>query len=281
MKMPFVKATTVRLDIVALVLLTFALRLLANEPQDRKTTSDQPTRGAEASGQVTLLNFDELAVDNVTGNALGRYPADHYRKLGLLIGTCDLVAVNLAEKIVRLANPVAGFEVLGGRDQPYISPYNFVLAAGGGTHDLLLTFEEPVTSVSVVSDRCIENPEVIRLMILEPIEKELSPTEKEQTATTSPQLEDSSQKSSAKSAKRTQPPRFADFRVLAATEKLDNATRAPDNQLKVELDGRSFRHVLIECTTEQEGFDDLRFTRAVPFKSPGETSIPKDSANRP
>ncbi len=37
---------------------------------------------------------------------------------------------------------------------------------------------------------------------------------------------------------------------------------APNNTLQVELNGKPFHHVVIECTTEQEGFDDLRFARS-------------------
>ncbi len=220
-----------------------------NWAEDSKSAPASP-RAEQSEVETTTLNFDELPADNVVGNAVGRCAVDVYRKLGLLIGTCDLTGVPAVGKTIRLTNPVAGFEVMGGHDQPYLSPYNFVIAAGGGTHDVLLTFEEPVTSVSVMSDRFRERGEVIRLMILEPIE-----------------VPDKASKG------RPGPPRHADFRVLAGVEKLDNAQVAPDNVLAVDLKGQEFQYVLFECTTEQEGFDNLRFTRKKPAKIGAETPV--------
>jgi len=136
---------------------------------------------------------------------------------------------------VKLTAPVPGFEIIGGSDQAAISPWNLILAADGGTHDLLLTFELPVTQVSIVSDRYPETPDVIRLMILEPV--------------------------GADDVDGSSNPNEASARVLAVDEKLDDQVRAPGNILTVHLKGKPFQHVLIECTTEPEAFDNLRFTR--------------------
>ena len=45
-------------------------------------------------------------------------------------------------------------------------------------------------------------------------------------------------------------------------EKSDDAMDAPNNTLLLDLKGKPFHHVVIECTSEQEGFDDLKFTRS-------------------
>lgn len=233
----------------SLFLVAISSALGQNSPAASTT---QQTETAEF--ETTVLNFDELAADDVVGNALGRCAANLYRQHGLLMETCDLTGTPRIGRNVRLINPVAGFEVLGGPDQPFISPYNFVIPAGRGTHDLLLTFDEPVVAVSVVSDRFRgERADLIRLMILEPIQV---PTE------------------STKNRNRVV--RQADFRVLAGTEKWDNAVSAPDNILSVDLKGEPFQYVLFECTTESEGFDDLKFVRRKRAKPPEEKPETKE-----
>lgn len=207
------------------------------QPADPETASSD---AALSNSETLTLAFDELEADGFLRNALGRYPTDHYReKYSLWMGSCQLMGTAEVGKDVVLTRPVAAFEVLGGREQPFISPQNIILPADGGTGDLLLTFERPVTAVSIVSDRSPETADVIRLLILEPV-----PTANGTTAP-SPSAEQVA------------------CRVLALDRKFDNALTAPDNLLSVDLKGKPFHHVLIECITEQEGFDNLRFTRAI------------------
>jgi hypothetical protein len=58
----------------------------------------------------------------------------------------------------------------------------FSRAAGGEKRELLLTCELPVTSVSIVSEPYSETPDVIRLLIVEPLEQEASLTSEQDGA---------------------------------------------------------------------------------------------------
>lgn len=136
------------------------------ESADPKTASSDP---ASSNSETLTLNFDELESDGFLRNPVGRYPADQYReKHAFWIGSCQLTGTPEVGKNVVLTRPVAAFEVLGGRDQPFISPHNILVPAGGETYDLLLTFERAVTAVSIASDPYPETADVIRLLILEP-----------------------------------------------------------------------------------------------------------------
>lgn len=227
------------------VVLTMALYLSASF-----SFADDPGQTTAANGnaapdvETSPLSFDELVPFQKSQPVQYRqFSVDTYRsKHGLLMGTCDLVGTPVVGKTIRLTNPMASFGIISGGDQPFISPHSLLIAAGGRTHDLLLTFEAPVTSVTIVSDKYAETPDVIRLLIVEPIEADKRQTVLEKHAN-----------------------RQVEVRVLAMDEKRDDAKSAPDNTLSVDLKGKPFHHVIIECTTEQEAFDDLRFTRA---KSP-------------
>lgn len=189
--------------------------------------------------ETSLLTFDEWNADSLIGNAYGRQNSNLYRnKYGLLIETCDLIGAPAVGDTIQLVRSQASFEVVGGPNQPHISPRNLLVAAGGGTRDLLLTFEEPVTSVSIVSDRYIERPDLIRMIILEPIESKSDLRNPENSSFES-----------------------MNARVLAMDAKWDNAISPPSNLLSVNLQGKTFQRVLIECTAEQEAFDNLKFTR--------------------
>ncbi len=189
--------------------------------------------------ESVVVAFDELKADGILGNPIGRYASDAYRtQHGLWIGTCQLMGRPVVGEEVQLTDPLAAWEILGGADQPFVSPFNMIVAAGGGNRDLLLSFEKPVYSVSICSDRFPEGPDRIRLIILQPME--------------------SKQRSVRTQAEAM---RIASARVLAIDEKIDHFMKKPENMLSVSLKGEPFQHVLIECTTEQEAFDDLTFTR--------------------
>lgn len=237
-------------------LMAFALTvvfLLAASPADSddQASPTLDTKKDKALGvETSLVTFDELISSAKSYVQRRRFPTDVYRdKHGLLMGTCELAGTPEIGKAVRLTNPVGSFEIICAKNQPFISPHSIVLATGGGTRDLLLTFETPVTSISIVSDKSSETPDVIRLLIVEPLESDQRLTALERNAG-----------------------RQVEVRVVAVDEKQDDANSAPGNTLSVDLKGKPFHHVVIECTTEQEGFDDLKFTRA---KGP-----PEDDKNR-
>ncbi len=198
------------------------------------------------NAETALINFDELLAKEMAAAAFKptflakRFAFDTYReKHGLLLGTTQLIGQPLVGGTVQLTNPIASFGVFRGDTQPFISRSSILVASGGGTFDLLLTFETPVTSVSIVSDRSTETPDLIRMMIVEPIDVPPVPP---------------------MDINRVR--RRLEVQVLAMVEKSDDAMNAPNNTLQVELNGKPFHHVVIECTTEQEGFDDLRFARS-------------------
>jgi PEP-CTERM motif-containing protein len=157
-------------------------------------------------------------------NSLGIYPGNQYAALGILFRTGSVTGNVAVGNTVTLDNSVDGFEVLGGPGQPAISPPNFAIPLGAGLNDLLMTFTTPVTSVQLTSDNYPETPDVIRLIAL--------------AATPTPNQ----------------------FTVLAFDQKLDDAVAPPDNLLSVNLGGAPFSYAAFEITTEQEEFDDLRFT---------------------
>ena len=129
------------------------------------------------SAETALINFDELLVKEMAAAAFKRpflakrFAFDTYReKHGLLMGTTQLIGHPLVGGAVQLTNPIAAFGVFCGDIQPFISPSSILIAAGGGTFDLVLTFETPVTSVSIVSDRSKETPDLIRMMVVKPVD---------------------------------------------------------------------------------------------------------------
>jgi Leucine-rich repeat (LRR) protein len=198
------------------------------------------------TAETTLINFDELLVKEMAAAAFKRpflakrFAFDTYReKHGLQLGTAQLIGQPLVGGTVQLTNPVAAFGVFSGDSQPFISPSSILIASGGGTFDLVLTFETPVTSVSIVSDRSKETPDLIRMMVVKPVD--VPPVRPRAV---------------------NQIRRRLEVQVLAMVEKSDDAMNAPNNTLLLDLKGKPFHHVVIECTTEQEGFDDLQFTRS-------------------
>ena len=95
-------------------------------------------------------------------------------------------------------------------------------ALGGGANDLLMQFASPTTFASVVSDQTVESSQTIRLIAL----KDLG---------------------------------GGAFEVIDFDEGSDAALGLPDSLLQVG-GGSTFTFALFEVTTEQEGFDDLRFS---------------------
>jgi hypothetical protein len=95
---------------------------------------------------------------------------------------------------------------------------------GGGANDLLMQFSTPITRISVVSDQTGEGAETIRLIALADLGG-------------------------------------GSYQILGFAEGPDNAIGLPASLLEVDLGATSFRFALFEITTEQEGFDDLRFTQ--------------------
>ncbi len=209
-------------------------------------SAQPPGTQENLTAETALINFDELLVKEMAAAAIKRpflakrFAFDTYReKHGLLLGTTQLIGQPLVGGAVQLTNPIAAFGVFSGDTQPFISPSSILIAAGGGTFDLVLTFETPVTSVSIVSDRSKETPDLIRMMVVEPVDVPPVPPRAV-----------------------NQIRRRLEVQVLAMVEKSDDAMDAPNNTLLLELKGKPFHHVVIECTTEQEGFDDLKFTRS-------------------
>jgi len=102
---------------------------------------------------------------------------------------------------------------------------------GGGANDLLMHFSIPITKVSIVSDQTgSEIAQTIRLIALSSL--------------------------------------GADYEVLGFVEGDDAAVGLPDSLLELDLGSTSFFDVLFEVTTEQEGFDDLRFTTVAQLPEP-------------
>ena len=106
-----------------------------------------------------------------------------------------------------------------------VSQPNIAVALGGGLNDVLMSFSSPITSISVNSDLApAEIADVIRLIAVAPTG---NPNE---------------------------------FQVIAVVEAFDNATTSPGNLLS--LTGLPpFSFAIFQTTTEQEGFDNLNFTR--------------------
>jgi len=95
-------------------------------------------------------------------------------------------------------------------------------ALGGGANDLLMQFAAPTTFASVVSDQTAESSQTIRLIAL----KDLG---------------------------------GGTFEVIDFDEGSDAVLGLPDSLLQVGA-ASIFTFALFEVTTEQEGFDDLRFS---------------------
>ncbi len=83
--------------------------------------------------ESVVVTFDELKADGILGNPVGRYASDAYRtQHGLWIDrTCQLMGTPVVGEEVQLTDPMAAWEALGGADQPYVSPFNMIVAAGG------------------------------------------------------------------------------------------------------------------------------------------------------
>ena len=189
-----------------------------------------------------VLHFDELKVDNIIGNRLGIFPADKYHTKGVSLTTVTCSGRAVVGNIIQVRQIYAGFEVVGGADQPAISPPNFVIPFGGGpARCVLMKFSDPVVRVRLTTDCCLnEVRDVVRLYGL----------------------------------KRASARRFS---ILEVSEGFDDALTEPDNRLEVRSK-TPFQYALFQCTTEQEGFDDLEFEPAPPAESPPASEESEESS---
>jgi Leucine-rich repeat (LRR) protein len=206
-------------------LIPLALLTLISQPfYGQQTPKTVETQAVDITAEI---DFDQNPI--IKKNTFQRFAFDTYRiKHGLQIGTIATVGAPVVGKTVQLSNPVPAFIIAWRKDQQ-------MLRSSGG--DLLLTFEKPVNSVSIVCSRISKTTNVIRMMVVEPIEN------------------------SSISVPATEIRRQVEVRVLAIAEKIDDSEDDSRYKLLLDCQGNSFQHVLLENATEQEAFQDLQFTR--------------------
>ena len=167
---------------------------------------------------TTTINFDNR-------NA-GHQPGNVYASEGVKFDTCQSPdSISLGSSIL-LTGCVDGFQILANSDA--VSPPNFAAADPLGTHDVLMTFTDPVNFVELYSDvNKTEGPDTIRLLALQP------------TGTAH------------------------QYKVVNYYQSLDNKTGVNgDNRLNVATPSDSFAAALFQTLTEPEGFDNFSFTTA-------------------
>jgi hypothetical protein len=171
------------------------------------------------------INFDDVAPGNL--------PGDTYEDHCVLFSTGRIPDTISVGAVVTLTSIVNQFEVANDPGAAISNP-NLAFAIPNG--DLLMTFTEPVTNVSITTDEYSpESGETVRLISLEPTG---NPNE---------------------------------FTVIQFDEGLDNATTSPDNLLSLSS-ATPFSYVIFQTLNiggqvEREGFDNLTFTKAVPEPS--------------
>ena len=171
------------------------------------------------------IDFDDVAS--------GDLPGDTYADHCVLFSSGripDAISIGAVITLTKIDNR---FKVANDPDAAISNP-NLAFAIPNG--DLLMTFTEPVTHVSVTTDEYSpESGETVRLISLEPTG---NPNE---------------------------------FTVLQFDEGLDDATTAPDNLLSLSsvtpFSFVIFQTIEINGLVELEGFDNLTFTKAVPEPS--------------
>lgn len=157
------------------------------------------TPNAELSGEIFAAQGVHFRTVRLTGTvAIG--------------GTITLTDQNTDLRLYRDASAISGEQLAGP-------------ALGGTANDLLMSFDQAVASISVISDDTVETANPIRLIAL---------------ATTS-------------TAGR--------YRVIDFIEAQDDAIVAPANLLSL-APSENFTFALFEVRTQQEAFDDLTFTLA-------------------
>jgi len=175
------------------------------------------TGGAERAAAVTI-DFEAPAI--ATPNA--ELPGDSFAAQGVRFrtvrlsgtvvigGTITLTDQNSDLRLYRDASAISGDQLIGP-------------SLGGSSNDLLMSFSQPQTAVSLTSDDMVETPNPIRLIAL--------------AATTTPDR----------------------YRVIDFVDAQDDAVGAPANLLAL-APSESFTLALFEVRSQQEGFDDLSFT---------------------
>lgn len=176
-------------------------------------TTDTPVENSS----VNFVNFDSVSPGVKSGDFLA--------VSGVTFTTGQIpdgVAVN---DTITLSNPADQIEILSNDDA--ISSPNFAVALViVGSEDILMSFDGPVNFVSLYSDdNPAENPDIIRLLALEPTGK------------------------------------ANEFIVMKIDTAFDDAHDSlhVDNYLSVASD-KPFSDALFQTLTEAEGFDNLTFT---------------------
>jgi hypothetical protein len=188
------------------------------------------------------IDFEAPAIAVATADM----PGDIYAAQGVTFRTVRLSGTVTTGAIVTLAPIADGLRLY--RDAGAISGQQAAgPALGGGYNDLLMRFDRPVRSVSLVSDDMVESPNSIRLIAL--------------AAT------DTSDR----------------FQVVDFVDALDDAVASPQNLLAL-APADSFSFALFEVRAQQEAFDDLGFAFAAatpvpaePTQQPGSGATPSPS----
>ena len=184
---------------------------------------------AAAGAGATTIDFD----DQVFGSVLNTQPGNRYAASGITFTSADVpagfnAAISVGDTFV-LTGLNNQFVIINNVNS--VSPPNFAGADTLVQRDTLMSFSGPITTLSLHSDDTPgEVPDVIRLLALR--------------ATGNAN----------------------EYEVLAIDEKLDNAVSEPGNLLSVSL-AAGFSFALFQVTTEQEGFDDVKFDLPEPASS--------------
>lgn len=161
-------------------------------------------------------------------------PGNTYNASGVTFSTVELIGTPQVGQPVSLS-PFSNFLRIYRGGNAFSGDQFAGPGEGGGERDLLMHFSTPVTKVSVVSDQTVEPSQLIRLIAL----LNLGPN----------------------------------YEVLGFVEGDDAAIGLPQSLLELDLGGTSFFDVLFEVTTEQEGFDDLRFTTVEQVPEPAPLAL--------
>jgi hypothetical protein len=183
-----------------------------------------------AAQQHVVVNFDDASLT----------PGVHYGGIflddGVRFTTCQSSNNIAVGGTITLTDLQPWFEVW--QWGWAVSPPNYLLALNVGTHDMLLTFTVPVTSVGLDLDLYpFEVANVVRLVAL--------------------------QSSGGNN-----------FTVLGYAEATDEVSIPPATHLSVDLGGTPFSAVLFQTLDELEGFDNLVFDTVGPIPPPSDEGPP-------
>src|SRR5688572_4489749 len=170
--------------------------------------------------KAAVINFDDKTAGNYSAFT---YAPDPFPSTGVTFHTADIPnAISVGTQFTAV-NQNFTFDIdAGDGGLGYVSSPNFAKAAGGGTRDLLMSFPEWVTAVSLQLDTAPEgdNGEIVRFIAL----KELGP---------------------------------ATFEVLQFVEAQDHEA---GKLMELSLSGQPFQWVVFQTTVEQEGIDNVNYT---------------------